>query len=354
MLSQMKFKILAPLVFVVLGGCFLASQSCQKDPPLFSDSDQDFKSTWIFNGVNIEAPANQVSDQVFEPISELGANTVALIPFGIVWQGSDSIKYDMDLGWWGETTPGIIQMAHAARSYNQKIMLKPQIWFAGSGAFTGTYDAGSEPAWQTFENSYLVYILHFAKLAEEEQFDLFCIGTEFARFVSERPAFWSSLIDSVRAHYSGKITYAENWDAYQDVPFWGDVDYIGIDAYFLLSDQKTPSVEALKTAWQPIAKDIKTLSIQHNTPVLFTEYGYRSIDYAAKTPWDSQLAESYNAQSQANGYRAVFETFNNQEWFAGAFFWKWHVSGNHGGEGDTKFTPQGKPVLEEIEGFFVN
>lgn len=49
----------------------------------------------------------------------------------------------------------------------------------------------------------------------------------------------------IRKEYPEKLNYTTNWDKYQNVPFWKDVDYIGIDAYFPLSENKTPSVMKL-------------------------------------------------------------------------------------------------------------
>jgi hypothetical protein len=57
---------------------------------------------------------------------------------------------------------------------------------------------------------------------------------------SQRPEYWSQLIKKIKKIYSGN--YAANWDDFDKVPFWNELDYIGIDAYFPLSDATTPSV----------------------------------------------------------------------------------------------------------------
>ena len=38
----------------------------------------------------------------------------------------------------------------------------------------------------------------------------------------------------------GKLTYAENWDQYHKIPFWGKLDYVGIDVYFSLNQESIP------------------------------------------------------------------------------------------------------------------
>ena len=35
-----------------------------------------------------------------------------------------------------------------------------------------------------------------------------------------RPKYWYHLIEKIKAIYSGQLTYAENWDSYQTVPFF--------------------------------------------------------------------------------------------------------------------------------------
>lgn len=116
-------------------------------------------------------------------------------------------------------------------------MLKPQIWIP-KGGFTGNIKMKSEKEWITFESNYEKFILFFAKHAQTTNCELFCIGTEMNSFVIARPKYWSDLILKIRKIYTGKITYAENWDTYATVPFIPSLDYIGIDAYFPLDTEK--------------------------------------------------------------------------------------------------------------------
>jgi hypothetical protein len=61
------------------------------------------------------------------------------------------------------------------------------------------------------------------------------------------------------------------------------VDYIGIDAYFPLSDATTPSVAGLMKLGRH-HKKIEKLQAKTNKKILFTEFGYRNSDQAAKEP----------------------------------------------------------------------
>jgi hypothetical protein len=124
------------------------------------------------------------------------------------------------------------------------------------------------------------------------------------------------------------------------------MDYIGVDAYFPLSDKKSPTVTELEVGWQLHKKEVKRVQQKHNIPVLFTEFGYRSVDFTGKEPWDANRIEgSVNLQAQVNGLQAIHNQFWEEDWFAGGFVWKWfHRHDKVGGESDNRFTPQNKPA----------
>lgn len=232
-------------------------------------------------------------------------------------------------------------------------MLKPQIWI-WRGEFTGDLKMTNEEDWSTLEATYEDFILTYAKLAQDTRVDIFCIGTELEEFIKARPLFWNTLIGKVRTVYKGKLTYAANWDEYKRTPFWPLLDFVGIDAYFPLSEERTPSIEVLKQGWQPWKSRISEVAEQTGKPILFTEYGYRSMDYTAKKPWlVDRNEEQVNLEGQVNAKQAIFEEFWGEDWFAGGFVWKWFLNHDRaGGEQDNRFTPQNKPAEEIIRMFY--
>jgi hypothetical protein len=208
----------------------------------------------------------------------------------------------------------------------------------------------SEENWNALEDSYRSFILEYAILAQEVGAELFCIGTELEQFIVHRPAYWHQLIDDVRSVYKGKLTYAANWDEYKRVPFWSKLDYIGVDAYFPVSESKTPSVEESKVGWKKWKDELKGVSEKEKKKILFAEFGYRSVDYAGKEPWKSDYTmKTVNFEAQSNTTNALFEEVWQEEWFAGGFIWKWFIDhSKSGGLDDSQFTPQNKPVEELI------
>ncbi|MCK8480431.1 glycoside hydrolase family 113 [Psychroserpens algicola] len=306
------------------------------------------------NGVSFVASRDAVSDVHTNPVVEVGANYAAIMPFGFVKSiDHPEIVHNTNRQWFGETRPGCKQYIEELRKKQIKIMVKPQIWIR-HGEFTGFIKMTSEADWKAFEDSYTSFILEYAELAQETKAEILCIGTELENFIKERPDYWHNLIKKIKTVYKGKLTYAANWDEFKRTPFWSAVDFIGVDAYFPVSDKQTPSVEDCKAGWKDHKAIIKSLSEKHNKPILFTEYGYRSMDFTGKEPWVSDhKIESLNFEGQANATQALFEEFWDEDWFAGGFVWKWfHAHDRVGGENDNQFTPQNKPAETVIQTYY--
>ncbi|MFS4468587.1 glycoside hydrolase family 113 [Maribacter sp. 2210JD10-5] len=302
------------------------------------------------NGVSFVASREKAAQKHVDEIMKIHANSAAVMPFGFIRDiNSPEIIFDTDRQWFGETKKGAKQYIELLRANGIQVMLKPQIW-VWRGEFTGTIMMKSEAEWKQLENTYDKFILTFAKLAQETKTPILCIGTELEKFVENRPEYWKGLIKRIRAAYDGKLTYAANWDEYKRTPFWNQLDYIGIDAYFPLSEAETPSVEELRTGWKPWKEKMMEVSMKNEKPVLFTEFGYRSMDYTAKKPWlVDRNEEGVNLEAQVNAKKAIFAEFWNEEWFAGGYVWKWFIQHDtSGGMEDNRFTPQNKPAQEVI------
>ncbi|EDP98370.1 glycoside hydrolase [Kordia algicida OT-1] len=298
------------------------------------------------NGVSYVAAPNPINQNHVDPVVKLHANYAAVMPFGFLRKlNGTEVVHNTDRQWFGETRKGAKQYAELLQKNNINIMVKPQIW-VWNGEFTGLISMENETDWKAFEASYESFILEYASLAEEIDAEMFCIGTELHTFVAARPEFWNALITKVKKIYKGKLTYAENWDSFEKVPFWKQLDFIGIDAYFPLSEEKIPTLESLQKGWQSHKDKIVNLSKKVDRKILFTEYGYRSIEYTGKEPWDSnRKGKVLNLKAQEIALQALYNEFWKEDWFAGGFIWKWfHNYEKSGGLEDFYFTPQNKPA----------
>jgi len=303
------------------------------------------------NGVSLVASKDSITILHVKSVIDVNANYTALMPFGFIRElSSPKIRFNSKRQWFGEREQGIRQYAKELQHKGIKLMIKPQIW-VWRGQFTGHISMDSEDQWKVLEESYSSFILMYAAIAEETNAAIFCIGTELEKFVINRPVYWKILIQKIKKVYKGKLTYAANWDEFKRVPFWNELDYIGIDAYFPLTAKKTPTIEEFEAGWQPHKIEIQKTQKKFNTPVLFTEYGYRSIDFTGKKPWDSKrITGSINLLAQKNGLQAIHNQFWKEDWFAGGFIWKWfHKHIEVGGENNNRFTPQNKPAQDLLK-----
>ena len=313
----------------------------------FSCSGQGNKK---INGVSFVASREAVVQEQVEAIMQINANSAAIMPFGFIREvNNPEISFNTERQWFGETKNGAKQYIDILHKNGISVMMKPQLWIS-NGVFTGVLKMDSEDHWKQLEVSYRDFIMTYVQLAAETKVDILCIGTELEQFVQNRPEYWLKLISEIKKVYKGKLTYAANWDEFDRVPFWKQLDYIGVDAYFPLSESKTPTVEELVLGWQPWKVKMETLSVETQKPILFTEYGYRSMDYSAKKPWlVDRTEEKPNMVSQVNCKKAIFSEFWSEKWFAGGYVWKWFAKHDTaGGINDNRFTPQNKPSLKII------
>jgi len=309
------------------------------------------KAQQKINGVSFVASREEVVQTQVDEVVKLNANSAAVMPFGFMRETvHPDIIFDTDRQWFGETKKGAKQYIKLLQKNGISVMLKPQIW-VWKGEFTGTITMETEEQWLELEDSYDNFILAYAALAEETQVPIFCIGTELEKFVENRPEYWQRLIKKIRKVYTGKLTYAANWDEYKRTPFWKELDYIGIDAYFPLSEAKTPTIEELREGWQRWKPKIAEVAQLNDKKVLFTEFGYRSMDFTAKKPWlVDRTEEGLNLQGQVNAKKAIFQEFWSEDWFAGGYVWKWFIQHEKsGGSDDNRFTPQNKPAQQVIQ-----
>lgn len=300
------------------------------------------------NGVSLVNPPRAISEDQMGEVKRINADWVAVIPYGFSRSGQPQVTYDHNGQWWGERTDGTCKLIKYAQSHQLKVMLKPHVWVMGEG-WTGDYDLSAETDWEIWEKDFSTYMINHARVADSLSVDLLCIGTEYRIPARERPDFWRNLIKDIRHVYKGKITYASNWDNFENITWWDAVDYIGIDAYFPLVEGKHPSIPEIEQGWEPVKTQLSQFSKQWKKPILFTEYGFQSANGAAGKHWElDKSSENVNEQVQADAYEATYRALMEESWFAGGFLWKWHFTSRHDRWRGTEWTPQNKPAEKVI------
>lgn len=320
-----------------------------------TDSDNKKNSVTVeekIDGVSFVSPPQPIASQWTSSLQRISAGWVAIIPFAFATPESGDIRYGEGHQWWGETPEGCEQLIEHAQEAGLKVMIKPQVWIRGS--WPGDYLPKGEE-FEIFKETYSKYIHEYAKLAEVQNCAVLCVGTEFKLLSVKCPAYWKQLIASVRQVYTGKVTYAANWDNYMAVTFWNDLDYIGVDAYFPLSEKKNPELKDLMTHWEEPIRQLAATSERHKLPVLFTEFGYKSTDQTTWNQWEKDYASGLlvNHKAQETAYHALLSSLWDKPWFAGGFLWKWYSNEQSiSPETNSDYTPQKKPVEEIIRRFY--
>lgn len=327
-------------------------------------SNERFKKDGKIRGVHYFG-SRRFKGDIMTPIAENNIEWVVLVPYGYQQeynkpelQISRSRRNNTNRPSQASRYQNLID---TAKSKKLGVMIKPHIWLGSQdgGKWRSDINMKDEAAWEEWKANYRAFILHYAEMSEAQQLPFFCIGAELHKVVLEQPEFWRELIRDVRKVYSGKLTYGANWYLeYEDVEFWDQLDYIGIQAYFPLTKKENPSVEELVKGWKPHVKDIEALAKKYNKPVLFTEIGYKSSCDAAIEPWAwarslGGLYEKVSTETQANCYEAFFKVFWKKDWFAGALFWEWKgYDGSPNSHQSINFTPYNKPAANVMAKWF--
>lgn len=304
-------------------------------------------------GVNLVGSKVPIIENPFPKMKEKGINSVCFIPYLFVSKeiSVPKIQYPHQYTPWGDRPENLRTLIRWARESGMHVGLKPHTYFEGKGWPGDFFGRGDH--YRVFWNSYKYPVLDLARLAEEEKVDLFCVGVEFkALTTNQGPGLenWKRLIKSVRKEFSGKLTYAANWDNFQNISFWDLLDYVTIDAYFPLSPAKTPKAERMWQAWLGPIKAMKSIASKTGKPILLGEYGYRSTHYAAWQQWHLEKidpAAKVNLKAQFESYAALYANIWARDWLVGGYIWRWHLQDSMPMI-NSEYSPQGKPVMDLI------
>lgn len=275
------------------------------------ENEQFAGMTWGWVG-DTAAWNSPVAAESMTELASLGGNWVAIAFQGVQdTPQSTTIRYAAAPLVDDEDVRSAIRRAH---QLGMKVCLKPVVncasgtWRAHIGFFD--HDVPGEPTWSEWFASYSEFMIHYARIAEEEECALFCIGCEMVR-ADSREAEWRTLIRKVRAVYSGPITY--NCDKYQEdrLTWWDAVDVISSSGYY-------PS-----GSWQRELDRIETTVLAAGKPFLFLEAGCPSRDGSAARPNDWTLQGSVSLTTQDAYYAEMFAETSKRPWFRGFMLWDW-------------------------------
>ena len=267
--------------------------------------------------------------------ADAGASWVTLIPTWYQLEATSSTIYAENPG---RTTSdeALVTAIREAKGLGMEVTLKPHVDLAEGGSrITIEPSVGEE-----WFDSYQEMILHYARMAETEGVDQFIVGTELGG-TSDDSTAWRETIAVVREEFTGPITYAANHDEFEDVEFWDDLDFIGVDAYFPLSDTPTTIISNLRASWEPIVEDLAATAEEYDRVVVFSEVGYPSQEGATVQPYNPFYSDVPSQEEQAAALQAMIDAVTPHPWFGGFHWWMWFVEDSEE-EATLSYMPEGK------------
>ena len=208
--------------------------------------------------------------------------------------------------------------------------------------------------WQTYTQE----AVHVATIAEEEGVRLFSLGTETDRlfrtrsgggyFVNDFGAELRSMVNRVRAAYSGLLTYDMHDSVFRAPDFFGagsdylwsdlDLDVVGVSAWFPVAESRpvtVTDVRSLSAEYERIFQDYLVPLSRRNPgrPVVFLEYGAADLVQAPESPGDAAGFPPFvftdangnglddGRETQANMYQALLDIMSAHPGVLNGVFW---------------------------------
>ncbi|MDB4940381.1 MAG: hypothetical protein JWO40_806 [Candidatus Doudnabacteria bacterium] len=322
--------------FAVTNSASASVNSWQKGVSLVPAANNDFSNT------NFK--------QSLKNAATIGAN---MATFVVPYYQMNDTSADIQSGWNTPTDATLKDAIDYAHSLGMQATIKIHL----SPYYGDSWEAYINPTDRTaWFNAYGTILEHYAKLGQATAADQIIIGNELSALSTnanpDNTVQWQKMIVSMRALYSGALTYNANWgtdpanDEPDNIAFWSSLDAIGLSAYYNLNDD-------MATSWSSANQNnIQPLQQKFNKPIIFTEVGYRSVDGAHLQPWNYTLNGNVNQQEQANDYNALFNYWKDYSYMKGINIWDWHTDPNAGGN-NTDYTIQNKAAQQTVASWFL-
>jgi hypothetical protein len=285
-------------------------------------------------------------DRALVEIAAMGGTWVSLTPFGRV---HDLAGTGVDLTFespFEKNRGDVVRAIEMAHARGLRVMLVPPLWVE-SGEWRGDIDPKTDAGWMRWAKSYERFVTTWAQVAEETNAELFSVGVELRSWVTGgHVQSFRRIIREVRRVYRGLVTYSANWDDVEHTLILGDLDLIGVNAFYPLADspQMTPAQRVLNG--QRVRERVHGLAELWRKPVVFTEAGYTARTGTSIHPWewpDALSGVKPDEAAQAEAYRNLLAPFLDEPDFAGFFVWRLYADPDDTSqEPEWGFSPRGR------------
>ena len=294
------------------------------------------------------------SEALLDELVRLGANAIALTPFGRLWSlSSTEIELDFEAPYEDNrlAVKRIIEQAHAR---GLRVILIPHLWVE-MGGWRGEIEHADEEAWRAYQAAYRGFVLAWTDDAERFGADALSIGVECKSWSGRFGPYWSTLIREIRERFHGSLTYSSNWDEVEDVLFLDQLDWIGINAFYPLARANDASYVEYEASAREVMKKLAAVSALHELPVVLMEIGYTTRANAAVEPWlwpDDMSNVVIDEHEQARALYAIGRAAADEPAVSGFFVWRYYANlDDVSQEAIWGFSPHGKlaePVLSAL------
>lgn len=350
----------AILLYVIAIGCALApADSVGKSPDGTSDSHPPLRGNLEglpFRSITIQLQRTDWMDKYeacIDKVAAVGADTVQFVVDPRMENGASAAIYlDMRMT---PTPDQLGRLIKHAKDKGLRVTLMPIVLLdrpRGSewrGKISPSLENGG---WEQWFNNYRDLMTHFAWIAESNKVDLLVVGSELVSSESKVDE-WRKTIRHVRSIYKGKLTYSSNWDHYTAVPFWDELDLVGMNSYWILGSDKDVTVDEIVQRWREIQADLFKFQAKVRKPIMFLEIGWFSQTNAAHEPWDYTKDLPIDNELQKKLYEGFFQAWHGESRLGGFSVWEWiPVPDVDDTEGEKLmaggYTPEGKPAEKAL------
>ncbi|HXS17776.1 MAG TPA: hypothetical protein VN764_11335 [Polyangiaceae bacterium] len=290
--------------------------------------------------------------EMLDEVARLGGNWISLTAFARM---ADNKSVGIDAAFeqpWSVTRQAILRSVQLAHARGFRVFLVPHLWLE-SGQWRAEMAHASPARFLQFARNYTQLVLPWAKLAEEAGVDLFAVGVELRSWVTtSRAGSFVELIAEVRDVYHGPITYAANWDDVDDTVVWGELDVIGINAFYPLHWEDNASYAQVEAGGYRVRAQVEALAQRYERSVVFSEFGYTTRKNTEIKPWlwPEELGRvTRDEDAQERAYEALLGAMHEAPGFNGTFVWRMYADpADLSQEPDWGFSPWGKRAAGQL------
>jgi hypothetical protein len=270
-------------------------------------------------------------------VQDLQNNNYANTTIGSTWADSQQLSIQYETAWFNSYTRFAVYYAIMARKLGVPLMIigSDLAFIATDNPLTGLSktpkaNQGGDPGVKCYgrrdcEWRHVINAMHSAM---------------YKPLGSKRP--------TTGGDYSGRLTFAATvyfdptgnsselpTPEWSTITFWDDLDVIGIDAFFPLTNGITePSVPQLTEAWHGqlsagqspngtptnIVSALQQFAVHSNKQILFTAAGYESVSGCTSNPGTDTTGTTEDDTEQFNDMTALIKVFASENWWLGVIW----------------------------------